>query len=210
MWDRICACLFSWCIVSFLQVLIWMSIPWQLQKLRSIRVSPRHLVIVQCLEEKEIENKLYFFPVCLSVWLAPFLPVFWMTYLSQVWHTGNCCGFSSWNHCTIFCCGSFREFSVQLKKKKKNSQRPASPDAFGWPPAKSYSLHLTPVPVLLNRLSNQSERIWGKPPPLSVSLLCQPLCNFFLCVFVSFTLFLLQIQTLCFKIMGLYLGYGHW
>lgn len=32
------------------------------------------------------------------------------------------------------------------------------------------SLSYSPTPVPLNQLSNQRERIWGKPPPLSVSL----------------------------------------
>lgn len=49
------------------------------------------------------------------------LPVFWMAYFLQVWHNGNCCGFSSWNSFTIFCGGSFGECFL-FNYKKTNSK----------------------------------------------------------------------------------------
>lgn len=50
-------------------------------------------------------------PVCLVSWLPPPPPcACCLTGLfTWGWHTGNCCGFTSWNYCTIFCCGSFIE-----------------------------------------------------------------------------------------------------
>lgn len=43
------------------------------------------------------------------VMVAPFRACFLTGLFSWEWHTGDCCGFISWNCCTIFCCGSFIE-----------------------------------------------------------------------------------------------------
>lgn len=87
---------------------------------------------------------------------------------------------------------SERHFCSKEKKKTSMNRRPRCVGLNVCQVVQSLSYSPTPVP--LNQLSNQRERIWGKPPPLSVSL-CPSQTHSL--VFVSlFSLCLFKIQSL--------------